>query len=184
MVSKEAETPNASLRTRLKEGTQLLKAESTATVRKGKVLEYIYESKEAATKAEWEEVVDEALEKILEEEWPKWVSEVRSMGLSCTANAASKSPNSASVTSKLEGSRCTVSLSMLVNTSPSSVPMIRTRPTRINTMSKEMISLEAATKTARALPEASCGSRCSPGEHKLCPYRGRAAKDQFLLLGR
>jgi hypothetical protein len=83
MLSKEAETPNASLRTRLKEGMQLLEAESTATVRKGKVLEYIYESKEAATKAEWEEAVDEALEKILEEEWPKWVSDVRSMGLNC-----------------------------------------------------------------------------------------------------
>ena len=49
------------------------------------MLKYMHERKEAATKAEWDEAVDEALEKVLEEEWPKWVSEVRSMGLSCLA---------------------------------------------------------------------------------------------------
>ena len=150
ILSGEAETPSASLRTSLKEGMELLEAGGTVAVRLGKVLKYMHKSKEAATKAEWEEAVDEALEKVLEEEWPKWVSEVRSMGLSCTANAASKSPNTASVRANLEGSRCTVSLSMLVNTSPSSAPMIRTRPARITTMSEEMISLEAVSKTALA----------------------------------
>ena len=85
MVSKEAETPNASLRTRLKEGMQLLEAGSTAAVRFGKLLEYMHESKEPAREAEWEEAVDEAIEKVLEEERPKWVSKIRSMGLSCVA---------------------------------------------------------------------------------------------------
>ena len=74
-LSGEAETPNASLRTRLKEGLQLLKAGSTAAVRVGKVLKYMDESKavaEAAAKAEWDEAVAEEIEKVLEEEWPKW----------------------------------------------------------------------------------------------------------------
>jgi hypothetical protein len=30
---------------------------------------------EAATKAGWEEAVDEALDKVLEEEWSNWVGE-------------------------------------------------------------------------------------------------------------
>ena len=76
MLSREAETPSASFRTRLKEGMQLSEAGRTAGVRLGTVLEYMHESKEPAREA----AVDEALEKILEEEWPKWVSEVRSMG--------------------------------------------------------------------------------------------------------
>ncbi len=81
ILSGEAETPNTSLRTRLKEGLELLEAGSTAAVRVGKVLKCMHESKEAATKAEW----DEALEKVLEDEWPKCVSEVRSMGPNCLA---------------------------------------------------------------------------------------------------
>ena len=64
---------------------QLLEAGSTAAVRFGKLLEYMHESKEPAREAEWEEAVDEAIEKVLEEERPKWVSKIRSMGLSCVA---------------------------------------------------------------------------------------------------
>ncbi len=79
ILSGEAETPNASLRTRLKEGLELLEAGSTAAVRVGKVLKYMDESKEAAeaaAKAEWDEAVAEALDKALdqvwEEAWSKW----------------------------------------------------------------------------------------------------------------
>jgi hypothetical protein len=62
---------------------QLLEAGSTAAVRFGKLLEYMHESKEPAREAEWEKAVDEAIEKVLAEERPKWVSEVCSIGLSC-----------------------------------------------------------------------------------------------------
>jgi hypothetical protein len=44
-------------------------------VRFGKLLEYMHESKEPAREAEWEKAVDEAIEKVLAEERPKWVSE-------------------------------------------------------------------------------------------------------------
>jgi phosphoribosylformylglycinamidine (FGAM) synthase PurS component len=67
MLSGEAET--------IKEAVELLEAGSTAAVRVGKVLKYMDESKvvaEAAAKAEWDEAVAEEIEKVLEEEWPKW----------------------------------------------------------------------------------------------------------------
>ncbi len=66
-LSGEAET--------IKEALELLEAGGTAVVRLGKALKYMHESKEAATKAEWDEAVEEALDKFLEEEWPKWASE-------------------------------------------------------------------------------------------------------------
>lgn len=58
---------------------QLLGAAGTAAVRLGKLAKLRHEFQELGTTAEGEEAVDEELEKVLEEEWPKWVSEVRSM---------------------------------------------------------------------------------------------------------
>jgi predicted component of type VI protein secretion system len=41
----------------------------------GKLAKLRHEFQELGTTAEGEEAVDEELEKVLEEEWPKWVSE-------------------------------------------------------------------------------------------------------------
>jgi len=69
----------------LKEKLLLLDAAGAASVRLRKLVLLRHESQEAAKKAAWDEAVDQAIEEVLREEWPKCVSEARSMGLSCLA---------------------------------------------------------------------------------------------------
>ncbi len=56
----------------LEEKLLLLDAASTAGGWVGKLLKLRDESQEAADKAEWDREVDQAIEEVLREEWPKW----------------------------------------------------------------------------------------------------------------